>query len=206
MAKKIKFTDPCSDVTSPRIGGSALIGSSIAWPTAPDGNALTVIASIPTALLNQTSGSSLPEHKYVSVFSYYTTEDYFLDSITYHGTEEELAWLRKGFTRVLIHEQKDEVHGPITIPPMRISLEDTEVSNETPFGGSKIGGTPYLLQAEPLNLENESFVLQLYGGDFPKNYRGIFGLPDAIGYLFIKSGEIDSEVILDAGTFFVQVT
>lgn len=206
MAKKIKFDVSCSDSKLPRIGGGALFGDSTTWPTAPDGRALTLIASIPTDFLNQALGLTLPDKKYISVLSYYTNEDYFLDSITYHGTQEELTWIKKGFTRVLIHDRQDEVHGPVTIPPMEIFLEDSELDNEIPFGRSKIGGTPYLLQAEPLALENENFILQLYGGDFPKSYQGIFGLSDAIGYVFVNLDKIEPKTTSDLGTFFVQVT
>ncbi|PAJ80977.1 hypothetical protein DF156_11820 [Burkholderia ubonensis] len=66
-----------------------------------------------------------------------------------------------------------------------------------PFHGSGIGGRPGLLQDEDLSLPQDfEFAIQLYSGDFPDGWTDIFGLSDALGYLFVatKSGK---------GLFFV---
>jgi len=145
---------------------------------------------------------SLQVYIYISVFSYYSKSEYFLDCITYHGSLEELDWIRKGYTRVVIHRPGSEMFGPHVIPTITVD-SGSETANS--YGGSKIGGEPILLQNEPLALGNEKFAMQLYGGDFPFPYRGVLGLTDAVGYLYIDPMRWES-MPGDAGTFFVQVT
>jgi hypothetical protein len=205
-SKKLSFANLCLDPKLPRIGGGALIGSLSAWPSAPSGNPLSLVASLPTEFLNENAALALPKNHFISVFSYYDADEYFLDSLTYHGSAEELEWIKKGFTRVLIHEPAEEVFGTVTIPAMTLNLESMELGALTTYTGSKIGGEPGLLQAEPLALCSEKFALQLYGGCFPASHKDIFGLSDAVGYLFIKSDASDIADKSDMGTFFVQVT
>ena len=206
MEKKIVFTKPCSDDKLPRVGGNALIGELTRWPEAPDGLPLTLVTSLPTTFLNQNADLNLPDDHYISVFSYYSQSEYFLDSITYHGDQDELDWLRQGYTKVILHGAGSAVSGSITIPAMVIEVDLAGVNSGAPYQGSKIGGAPALLQAEPLALGDERFALQMYGGKFPKPHHGIFGLSDAIGYLFIDKNFTTPVTASDAGTFFVQAT
>ena len=205
VAKKLKLLNACTDNKAPRVGGGALIGNIVDWPIAPDGVPLTLVMSASASFLNEYAGLGLPQDLFVSVFSYYSKTEYFLDSISYHGSEEELDWLRKGYTRVIIHAPGGEVFGPCVIPAVVIEIGDEELDPAIPFGGSKIGGEPTLLQAEALALADEQFTLQLYGGNFPRPYQGIFGLSDAIGYLYIGHSRWKSKPA-DGGTFFVQAT
>jgi hypothetical protein len=175
------------------------------WPSAPDGLPLTLVMSMPASFLKINAGIDLPSDLFVSVFSYYSRSEYFLDSITYHGSPEELDWLRRGYTRVIVHKLGRELPGLNPIPPVAVEVGSDELDPATPFGGSKIGGEPMLLQSEPLALENEEFILQVYGGNFPAPYQGIFGLSDAVGYLYIDRIRWGTKPE-DAGTFFVQVT
>jgi len=206
MAKKIRFSGPCADNRVPRIGGGALIGNVENWPTAPDGIQLTLVLSVPAGFLNENAGFDFPEEKFVSVFTYYNPGEYFLDFITYHGSPEELEWLGKGYTKVVVHDAGDEVFGDTVVPMMAIEVDSLELDDSAPFQGSKIGGEPGLLQAEPLDLGDQRFALQVYGGAYPKPFQGIFGLSDAVGYLFVATGLDNPEKSGDAGTFFVQVT
>ncbi|MFE0838441.1 hypothetical protein ACFW4V_37055, partial [Streptomyces sp. NPDC058825] len=69
-----------------------------------------------------------------------------------------------------------------------------------PYQGSGIGVPPGFLQNENLALDKGlEFSLQLYSGDFPANWTDIFGLSDALGYLFIDGKRSE-------GLFFAQVT
>lgn len=206
MTKKLRLGSPCVDKSSPRVGGGALIQNRVEWPSTPNGALLTLIMSLPTSFLNEHAGFSLPAGHFVSVFSYYSEDEYFLDAVTYHGSREELDWLRTGFTKVMLHEPGDEMFRATTIPAMRIDVEDIDLGIHSSFGGSKIGGEPNLLQAEPLQLEDQQFALQVYGNDFPRPYHGIFGLSDATGYVFINPAPPFAPTASEAGTFFVQVT
>lgn len=205
MTREISFTRGCSDSRLPRVGGGALIGRLLEWPTAPDGKQLTLVLSLPATFLNENAGSGIRHEKFVSVFSYYDPAEYFLDSITYHGSPDELEWLRKGYTKVLIHDEGDEVFGGTVIPMMEIELDPLEMDNTVISQGSKVGGEPGLLQSEPLALNGQRFALQVYGGAYPRPFQDIFGLSDAVGYLFINTA-VDNENTGEAGTFFVQVT
>lgn len=205
MTKKLAFIKPCLDDKLARVGGAALIGGIVAWPATQDGHPLTLLMSLPTEFLNRNAGVSLPSGKIVSVFSYYAQDEYFLDCITYHGSQEELDWLRRGFTRVLLHPPGGVMSSAEELPPMELEIEDAHSTPADTYGGSKIGGTPTLLQAEPLALGDEKFALQVYGGSFPAGHRGVLGLSDAVGYLFINESKARNGE-LDVGTFFVQVT
>lgn len=201
-ARKLSFAGPCIENRKPRIGGGALIQDFVEWPIAPDGEPLTLVLSMPASFLNENAGLNIPAGLHVSVFSYYSKSKYFLDCITYHGSSEELEWIRKGCTRVIIHRPESEVFGHHVIPAIAV---DTGSEAENAYGGSKIGGDSTLLQNEALALGKEKFALQLYGGDFPSPYRGVLGLTDAVGYLYIDPMRWRSTPA-DAGTFFVQVT
>ncbi|OON59815.1 hypothetical protein B0920_21275 [Massilia sp. KIM] len=205
MSKKLILSKECIDARLPRIGGGALLPQSV-WPTAPDGTQLTLIASIPASFLNTHADFNLPENQYLSVFSYYSPSEYFLDNITYHGSAEELEWLRKGYTRVLMHSDQGSAHGAITIPAICIDIDKSENANADNFGGSKVAAPPTLLQNKALVLKDEKFAVQFYAADFPEPFKGIFGLSDAVGYLYIDENAPPGDGASDAGTFFIQVT
>lgn len=202
---KLSFNAPIPGGQKPRLGGGAYIGNLITWPRTPEGEELTLIASLPTDFLNSYAACTLPSDFIISVFSYFSSTEYFLDYVTYHGFREELEWLRKGYTRVILHKKDAEMRVLTVIPELEINISQFNSDNES-IGGSKIGGVPDLLQAEPLDLGAQRFALQLYGADFPPPYKGIFGLSDAVGYLFVDTNLSDQTETTDAGTFFVQVT
>jgi len=195
--KKIFLETDCTDLDASRIGGGAFIGSIIDdWPKTTDGEYLTLVASISGEMLVPLLGSSV-NGKYISVFSYYSENDYFLDNITYHGNKEELAFIIKNnTTKVLIHEKGGLVQEGHFIRPMFIKLNNEESEW---IQGSGFGIPPGFLQNENIFFEDKEFILQFYSSDFPDPYKDIFGLSDAVGYLYINKS-------LDGGIFFTQVT
>lgn len=203
-AKRLTVSTGCDDHRAARIGGPALIGGLAGWPVAPDGNPLTLVMSLPTNFLNEHAAFPLPAHCFVSVFSYYSREAYFLDLITYHGSREELDVIREGHTRVLLHAEGAPQAGPTTLPALELAVKGDAAQGDL-VQDTKIGGDADLLQAEPLALEGQRFALQLYGSVFPRPYEDMLYLTDAIGYLYIDERAAPSSGC-DAGTFFAQVT
>lgn len=191
--KKLLIGAECHDALDPRIGGGALIGGLASWPTTSSGEELQLVASLPTKFLGLERGD-----EYVSVFSFYSRDDYFLDRITYHGDPEEMRVIKAGkSTQVLFHKKGAEIFGGDVIPARKLIVQDEAVQ---PYQGSGIGMPPGFLQNENLSLdEGLEFSLQLYSGDFPSGWTDIFGLSDAVAYLFIDKGKRE-------GLFFVQVT
>jgi len=205
MTRKLDLTKPCADRSRPRIGGGALIGAVVDWPASPDRVPLTLVMSLPARFVNLHGDCQLPDHQFVSVFSDYRNDAYFLDAITYHGSPDKLALLRQGYTRVLMHRRGHEVFGPVTIPAMDMLVQERDAAAVW-AGGSRIGGQASLLQAEPLEPLDGRFILQLYAGDFPHPHRDVFGLSNAAGFLFIDPMGIGDPTSLDIGSFFVQTT
>jgi len=185
MAYKIKFAKPCYDNESARIGGEAFIGGIADWPETPEGFPMTLVMSSPARFLNRYAGFQLLEDLFVSVFTYYSKDDYFLDLITYHGNQSELDTIRDGYTKVLLHKKGKALSGAITVPPMSIDVDERDVDSDR-FQEPKVGGKPDQLQPGLLALDEQRFALQLYGNVFPYPYRDIFFMPEALAYLFVQ--------------------
>ncbi|RQQ27980.1 hypothetical protein DF105_29005 [Burkholderia stagnalis] len=101
------------------------------------------------------------------------------------------------YTQVLFHKKGVEIFGGDVIPAKKLIVQDETVQ---PYQGSGIGMPPGFLQNENLSLDQGlEFSLQLYSGDFPSGWTDIFGLSDAVAYLFIDKDKRE-------GLFFVQVT
>ena len=187
------------DSTLPRIGGHSFLPEQIDWPVNPDGIKLTLIASIPVKFVKEQVAIENSDSGFISVFSTYDPEDYFLDLVTYHGDEEEYENITNGYTKVIVHEKgtsRNDAEKEIPAREMKIS---GEVDNESEHSGSRIGGTAGLLQKNELNLGNAQFLCQFYGGDFPEEFTDIFDLADAVGYIYIDPKNEDNK-------FFVQAT
>jgi hypothetical protein len=183
---------------NPRIGGNSFIPSNIEWPKNKDGNNLTLIASIPCEFFKEYVNLDFHDGSFISVFSTYDENDYFLDLITYHGDDEEMENINSGFTKVLIHEKGSPRNESNCIIPSKIIMPKDDINDDIEYTGSKIGGNAGILQKENLKLvDNYVFAFQLYGADFPEGFEGIFELSDAVGYLYLNS---------DDGKFFVQAT
>lgn len=175
----------------------------IAWPKNSEGKLLQCIAHIPTSFLNEHLGLKLQKDCAISIFTYYDSEEYFLDKIVYCGDNEEYKTVKDN-TRVIFHEIGEEFYtlNDIEIPPHKIIAEkDIQAVN---FYGSKLGGEPTLLQKNEMEVKHSIFLLQLYGSDFPTGLDDIFYLSDALGYLYIAPNiSIKNS---EAGNFFVQTT
>ncbi len=202
MNHRLLLTTPTNHPLDPRIGGEALIDGVANWPRSPEGEPLVLIASLPNSFISQATGLKLAPNFYTSIFSYYSSDDYFLDQITYHGDPEELSWIKRGSTKVLQHPAGKRLSPSAVIPMYRLALGES-VTHNNKAHGSHIGGKPGLLQNEQLDLQDLAFALQLSGSDFPKAYSDIFALADAIGYISLKE---NNDAIGESGLFFVQTT
>ena len=64
--------------------------------------------------------------------------EYFLDQITYHGDPSELALLRRGTTRVLVHECGSLVHGAVEVPVHRIEAREPVAERSSDWSAGDI--------------------------------------------------------------------
>ena len=184
------------------MGGKSFLPQEIEWPMNPNGEKLTLIFSLPTNILNEQLKVKYTKDMVFSVFTTYNPDDYFLDSIVYHGDKEELDNIQKGFTKVILHSiGSPRNESDFLIPARKIELGE-EIHEINEYYGSLFGTEPSFLQNEKLELESYQFCMQVYGGDFPEEYEDIFCLDDAIGYLFLAKKENQD----DDGVFFVQCT
>lgn len=189
--KAIKISE-ATDACHSHIGGGAFIGTISPWPTLVTGEPLSLIASIRSEDLCNIGVN----YEFISIFSYYNPDDYFLDQICYHGNDDELAEVMSGSTRVICHSKGELLFGGYEIPEKTILFDTLEI----PFlQCSAVGENACFLQNEETHFPNMKFKMQLYSGDFPAPYRDIFGVTDAVGYLFLN--EVKGE-----GLFFVQTT
>ena len=202
MSKIITAGSASTDPLEARIGGGALIGGIINWPVTPDKAPLTLLLSLPTDWLNAHAGVQLPEGHVVSVFSTYSTSDYFLDCITYHGNAAELSQIEKGYTRVVFHRPGSLEQQGSAIPAHAIVLGGDGEQGQH----SKVGGYPAFLQQEDIDFAGENFVLQIYGAVFPKPFDDVLYMSDAFGYLYVKNDLQPDGTDGQAGHFFAQVT
>jgi hypothetical protein len=201
MSHEILISKTTDNIFSPRIGGGALIGGIIDWPRSPNGQLLTLIASIPNTFITNNTELKLSKDLYTSVFSYYSEVDYFLDQITYHGDPDELSGLMQGATKVMQHPAGEIIHGKTEIPQHLLEIGDVILSDDD--CGSRIGGNPCILQNETLKTDDLKFSLQFRSSDFPGKFSDVFGVLDALGYLFLKENSQLSDM---DGLFFVQTT
>ncbi len=195
-------TEPCAlDSESFRIGGFPLIGKTIDWPKNSDGDKLFLAISLPTNILTKHFEMNLPIDEFISVFTTYSFDDYFLDKVTFNCKEDNLELISCN-TKVLLHPKLEaNTDGP-SIQSHSLSILDEEV--QEPYQGSKFGGFPTFLQSFANTLEAESkFILQLYSSDFPEEVSDFLGLSDSVGYLFIYEVKDDCDTV---GIFFSQCT
>ena len=165
---------------------------------APDGEKLSLICIISIKNISEIliSNSFLVEshniNKYIYIFSYYLDNEYFLDSITYNGTDEEYRSIKSGYTKIII-EDKDYID--VNSDNMyEILLNNNSVE------ASWFGGEPEFLQNENNHcLDDYLFLAQINGLDLPNKLNDIFYLSDAVGYIYLKKDLTD-------GLFFVQNT
>ena len=200
MSNLIKFEKVDNELNILRIGGKSFLPCDMKWPVNPNGEKLTLIFSLPTNFLNSSLQFNYPKDKIISVFTTYNTEDYFLDSIVYHGDIEELKNIKKGFTKVILHSIGSPRNDSNFLIPARKIIIGKKINESNDYCGSLFGTNPVFLQKEKLELDSYQFCMQIYGGDFPEEFQDIFYLNDSVGYLFLsKEGNLN-----DIGLFFTQ--
>lgn len=200
MSKVIEFETVGNEENIMRIGGMSFLPESMEWPVNPNGEKMVLILNIPTNFLNDKLAYNYPKDMMISVFTTYNLEDYFLDSIVYHGSSEELNNIKNGFTKVILHDIGASRNDSDYLIPARKLIVGEESDFTDDYEASFLGGEPSFLQNEKLAVDDYQFCLQIYGGDFPEEFQDIFYLNDAIGYLFLNS-EPDANYI---GMFFAQ--
>lgn len=198
---------PQDAVNSVVIGGQTAFTAY--WPQNPEGQNLLHVLSIDCQQLKtQTALKNIPEEGFISVFSTYALESYFLDNITYFGDALEYKLIASGYTFVSFQRNRQPccTSNSAFIPKTPIQLRSKIIephsfptfsffADEIPRG---------LTGVQALDTEYD-FLCQLYSSDFPSPYQDIFYLSDAIGYLFIRKNILTTENsnALD-GLFFVQ--
>ena len=200
MSNIIEFEEVDNEYNILRIGGKSFLPEEMEWPVNPNGEKLTLILNIPTNYLNDILSFNYPKDKVISVFTTYNIEDYFLDTIVYHGNREELDNIRNGFTKVILHDMGVPRNDSDYLIPARKIIVREEIGVTNKYVGSLIGGDACFLQNENLEVGEYQFCMQVYGADFPEEFQDIFYLNDSIGYLYL-SKEIDTNGI---GIFFSQ--
>jgi len=189
------------------IGGGVWLPENIEWPTNPLGeklvHVLTISAKSVTPYMQNFMGS---EKEVISIFSSYSDEEYYLDSICYNGDKTELDDILSGYTQVIVYTPtlKKRQESDFSFHTVGISIGDPENEDGDPEQFSKIGGNPALLQNEKLNLDHFEFCLQLSPSMLSNKYDDIFYLADAIGYLYLSTNTLLTEN--RSGIFFIQVT
>ncbi|MDE6251949.1 MAG: DUF1963 domain-containing protein [Lachnospiraceae bacterium] len=200
MSNLIKFEDVNNEMNIQRIGGKSFLPNDIKWPVNPNGDKLVLILNLPTNFLNTNCETNFPKDMIISVFTTYNPEDYFLDSIVYHGNAEELDNIKNGFTQVILHPIGSLRNDSEFLIPARKIIVEKEINKENEYYGSLLGNPPVFLQQERLELDSYQFCMQIYGEDFPDEFQDIFYLDESIGYLFLnKEGNLN-----DTGLFFTQ--
>jgi len=214
MSVEITYKDVENESIVPRLGGYSFLPPNIDWPLNPNGEKLILILSLPTNFLNKALNFNLPKEHFLSVFTTYNQNDYFLDLITFHGDKDELENIKQGFTKVLLHKTGEiRNESNFLIPAQEFIYGDKLKLNYEEFDGdnlddmeiycgSLIGNKASLLQKEDLGLDDYQFCLQIYGGDFPEEFRDIFSLGDSTGYLFLNKNYNENDI----GVFFTQCT
>lgn len=200
MSNLVKFKKTDNEQNVLRIGGKSFLPQDVEWPINPNGEKLTLIFHLPTNFLNENLSFKYPKDMIISVFTTYNTEDYFLDSIVYHGDMEELKNIKNGFTKVILHSIGSPRNESDYLIPARKIIIGKKINELDDYYGSFIGASPVFLQKEKLELDSYQFCMQIYGGDFPEEFQDIFYLNDSIGYLFLsQEGNLN-----DVGLFFTQ--
>ncbi|QKZ02417.1 hypothetical protein [Pseudomonas eucalypticola] len=173
------------------------------WPSNPDGVPLLLVATIDCLKLkSKLPDCSFPNAK-LYVFSTYSKTEYFLDSITFTGAQQELALIETGFTQVLQATQHTVSSASGLVMPQIATrlIERVVASEDFPVFSLVSNMVPNGLQLPAAILKEYQFFCQFYSGDFPEDYSDVFYLVDALGYLLLKKPE---STLNAPDLFFVQ--
>jgi uncharacterized protein YwqG len=127
--KEILSSDNLNDSCLIIGGDSAKINS---WPVNPEGEFLLLIATINCRLFKKiTKCGSIPSEGSVYLFSTYSESDYFLENITYDGSEAEFNSAISGYTCVLMQNSDILKKSPTrNIPVKYLTLKDKVVGDD----------------------------------------------------------------------------
>lgn len=174
------------------------------WPKNPDGNYLTLLFTIDCqSFQKETNRVDIPAVGFIHVFSTYDRQDYFLDVITYSGDPEELRLVESGYTLVVYSVDEQSIKSPLEcMPRLNMELIDYEIGEDEFSLASLVSEvTPNgVLSAKALS-EDYTFFCQIYSSDFPEPFQDALYLTDALGFLFIRKVQDESNLF---GLFFVQ--
>ncbi|MDK2127043.1 hypothetical protein [Parachitinimonas caeni] len=196
------FSETCNFDKFCYVGGGAPLNKE-SWPCNKRGEALIHLATISSFALKRFCGISIDEQVVVSIFSSYLKSDYFLDEITYSGSEQELEEIRSGSTKVVVCGRIEEENNfsEFYIPKRYFNCVEQIIENDCiPMFSFLAESCPNFTQNEIMKFDGMRFISQFYSGDFPKPFRGVLGMVDAVGYAFLDISGSNS----NGGLFFVQ--
>ncbi|ASA55374.1 DUF1963 domain-containing protein [Vibrio gazogenes] len=172
------------------------------WPNNPIGEKLELLFSINSNRANEYIGNSFfPHDTFIEVFSTYSKDRYFLDDVVYFGDEDELNYIKSGYTKVVIRKIS-EVSCDNLSGSFKLDIEKYELDNSSyPAFSFLSKAIPNGLQGVETLLDEYYFVGQFYSADIPLRDGGVLGLSDANGYLFLRK---QLQYNGDDGVFFVQ--
>lgn len=217
--KKILTSD--TDKSFGQIGGGAWLNTTELWPTDPEtGDLMLPVLTLTEHALNI---QYLPEGMALTVFiSVQRSGDSFkrssLRNITINQ-KSEFDVLKKGYTKVLLHEKSNEEIFPESagelINKKYIDLQefdeddDAEEAEDDINGASisKVLGRPHWLQDLIPETPRYYFLAQITDYDIRKispQHEGLFG--DGMGYIFADNRAKKLDEGADGGYFFIQFT
>ncbi|EKT4525022.1 DUF1963 domain-containing protein [Pseudomonas putida] len=174
-----------------------------AWPKNPEGQDLLLLFTINCKAAKQRlRRTDLPSEGYLHVFSTYSPDEYFIDSITADEVRQD-----KGVASYTYVVHADGVHSVKSPrPSMPLQFADFE---ECSIGDDELSVCSLLASDAPAGAlipvelsKNYNFLCQIYSSDFPVPYQDALYMTDAVGYLLISKNIGDGK---SDGCFFVQV-
>ena len=197
--KQIIPSDSVAVSSGVTLGGQ--VAEVVAWPLNPDGDPLTLVASIDCSKIKgDTKKNSMPSEGVLYIFSTYSKSDYFLENITYSGDPSELDSILSGYTLVVLGGGGVFKTSPVdSIPEMTTELKNRQLEDKDfPVFSMIADFPPHGMTVPDALILDYDFICQLYSADFSEPFKDIFYLSDAVGYLFLKKDESGE------GLFFVQ--
>lgn len=169
----------------------------------PIGEDLVLLFSINSNKVNSYINEEIfPSDTFISVFSTYNKDRYFLDDIVYFGDDIELNHIKTGYTKVIVKKLSECFDDEKISNPVNVDIEKYELdSNLFPAFSFISKDIPNgLIGVEGL-LDEYYFIGQFYSAEIPIKNGEVLGLSDANGYLFLRKKLQHEE---HDGIFFVQ--
>lgn len=173
------------------------------WPKNPKGEDLQLIITLDSDACNQSFAKPLlPSGKYISVFSTFNPQRYFLDDLVFTGDERDYQYIHTRFTKVVVSNTASKQIHTNCLPEIKMQLVPYQIEDDAfPAYSFLSSSIPNGLKGYYGLLDEYDFVAQFYGANLSEQQTGLLGLSDANGYLFLKKHITDD---MDAGFFFVQ--